>query len=311
MHLKYVVEVEKTRSINRAAENLFMGQPNLSRAIKELEDSLGITIFNRTTKGITTTPQGKEFLMYAKKILSQVDAVENMYKHGESNKQVFSASVPHASYISLAFSEFVKKVPRTEPIEFFYKESTSKNTLSSLIKDEYKIGVLRYRSDYDAYFKSMLSEKDIHSEFIAEFRYVLLFSKYHPLVDNETIQSKDLEAYIEIAHADPYIPSLPMIDAQKENLSEGIDKRIFLFERASQFDLLSNDPTTFMWVSPIPQNILDKYGLVQKNCNTDNDNRYTDVIIYKNEYKLSSLDVMFKEELLKAKSTLSENRRIL
>ena len=65
LHLKYAVEVERTRSISKAAENLFMAQPNLSKAIKELEDSLGITIFQRTSKGVVPTQQGAEFLKYA------------------------------------------------------------------------------------------------------------------------------------------------------------------------------------------------------------------------------------------------------
>ena len=69
MHLKYAVEVEKTRSISKAAENLFMSQPNLSRAIKELEETLGITIFKRTSKGMSLTPQGEEFMQYARKII--------------------------------------------------------------------------------------------------------------------------------------------------------------------------------------------------------------------------------------------------
>ena len=61
LHLKYAVEIAKTKSISRVAENLYMGQPNLSRAIKELEDNLNITIFNRNSKGITITPEGEEF----------------------------------------------------------------------------------------------------------------------------------------------------------------------------------------------------------------------------------------------------------
>ena len=83
VHLKYAVEVAKTKSISKAAENLYMGQPNLSRAIKELEDSLGITIFSRTTKGISVTPDGEEFLQYAKRILAQVDEVEEVYRNGK------------------------------------------------------------------------------------------------------------------------------------------------------------------------------------------------------------------------------------
>ena len=116
LHLKYAVEVEKTRSINRAAENLFMAQPNLSRAIRELEESLGITIFHRTSKGISVTPQGEEFLQYAKKILSQIDEVEALYKNARTGKQSFSISVPRASYISAAFTEFSKKIDAEEDL---------------------------------------------------------------------------------------------------------------------------------------------------------------------------------------------------
>ena len=85
LHLKYAVEVGKTHSINKAAQNLYMGQPNLSRAIKDLEESLGITIFNRTTRGMFVTPQGEEFLQHAKKILSQIDEVEAMYNQENNN----------------------------------------------------------------------------------------------------------------------------------------------------------------------------------------------------------------------------------
>ena len=79
LHLKYAVEISRTKSISQAAENLYMGQPNLSRAIKELEENLGITIFERTPKGISVTPDGEEFLQYAKRIIKQVEDVEAMY----------------------------------------------------------------------------------------------------------------------------------------------------------------------------------------------------------------------------------------
>ena len=83
MHLKYAVEIARTKSISKAAEALYMGQPNLSRAIKELEESLGIVIFNRNSKGITITPEGEEFLSYAKKVVDQVNEIEDIYEKGQ------------------------------------------------------------------------------------------------------------------------------------------------------------------------------------------------------------------------------------
>ena len=110
LHLKYASEIAKTGSLNKAAENLYMGQPNLSRAIKELEESLGITIFRRTSKGIITTPEGEEFLEYARKITSQVEEIESIYKKGKKGRQKLSVCVPRASYISYALAEFSKKI---------------------------------------------------------------------------------------------------------------------------------------------------------------------------------------------------------
>ena len=105
LHMKYAVEVAKLGSLNKAAETLLIAQPNISRSIKELEADLGITIFNRSAKGMDLTPEGEEFINYAQNILKQIDEVEMLYKQGAPNKQKFSISVPRACYISDAFAE--------------------------------------------------------------------------------------------------------------------------------------------------------------------------------------------------------------
>ena len=296
LHLKYAVEISKTRSISQAAENLFMGQPNLSRAIKELEESLGITIFERTTKGITVTPDGEEFLRYAKRIISQVEDVEEMYRNGRTRKQKFSACVPRASYISYAFSEFAKHIDTENPAEIFYKETNSMRTINNLSKDEYDLGIVRYQIAFEKYFKSVFSAKKFECETITEFSYVLLMSKDHPLADKDDINPEELAAYVEVTHGDPYVPSMPQIDVKKAEMSEFVDKRIYVFERASQYTLLQRVPGTFMWVSPMPKEILDQYGLVQKPCK-DISKTYKDVLIYREGYKLSELDKIFIEEV--------------
>lgn len=300
VHLKYAVEVAKTNSITKAAENLYMGQPNLSRAIKELEENLGIEIFKRSSNGIKITPQGEEFLGYARKILAQVDAVENMYKEEKVNSQKFSVSVPRASYISCAFTEFSKRLDSMQSAEIFYKETNSMRAISNILNSDYKLGILRYQSSYDKYFKEMLKEKGLAFSLIGEFNYVLAMSKNHPLTVKEDITPEELAPYIEIAHADPYVPSLPTNVVQKNELSEFVNKRIFVFERASQMELLSCLSNTFMWVSPIPQKLLDRYDLVQKQCSF-NKKRYKDVLIYKKEYNFSDLDKLFIDELMKFK----------
>ena len=117
-------------------------------------------------------------------------------------------------------------------------------------------------------------------------------SKDNPIAAKKELTFDDLIPYIEIAHADPYVPSMPLAKVVKEELPDIIDRRIFIFERASQFDLLSENPKTFMWVSPVPQKILDRYGLIQKKC-VDNKKVYKDVLIYKKDARFGDTEKRF------------------
>lgn len=297
--MKYAVEVAKVGSLNKASETLLVATPNISRSIKELEGDLGINIFERTAKGVTLTPEGEEFISYAKELLNQIDQVENFYKKGISKKQKFSISVPRACYISDAFSEFSKYIS-DDPAEIFYKETNSQRTIKNILNHDYKLGIIRYAANYDKYFKTMLEEKGLTYEMITEFSYSLIMSKDSELAQKEVITFDDLKGLIEIAHADPYVPSMPLSKVVKEELPDIIDRRIFIFERASQFELLHKNPETFMWVSPAPCDILERYNLVQKKC-IDNKKIYKDILIYKNGYKLSALDRKFITELCESK----------
>ena len=299
LHMKHALEVAKAGSLSKASEVLLIAAPNISRSIKELEADLGITIFDRTQNGMKLTPEGEEFLEFAKSILGQIDQVENYYKKGHPKKQTFSISVPRASYICEAFAEFSKSLSK-DAAEIFYKETNSQRTINNMLNHDYKLGIVRYAENYDMYFKTMLEKKGFTYELITEFTYKIIMSKDSPLAKFDTISSDDLVDYIEIAHADPYVPSMPISKVVKEELSDDIDRRIFVFERTSQFELLSRNLETFMWVSPIPKSLLERYDLVQKEC-SENRKIYKDLLIYKNGYKLSKLDRQFITELCESK----------
>ena len=299
LHLKYAVEVARLGSLNKAAESLMIAQPNLSRSIKELEADLGITIFQRSAKGMELTPDGEELMDYARDILHRINKIEQSYRDGSHAKRRFSISVPRACYISAAMAEFSKTIGNL-PVEIYYKETNSKRTIKTLLENEYKLGIIRYSESYDKYYKTMLEEKGLSCELVAEFSYVLLMSKDNPLAAKQTITYDDLSDYIEIAHADPYVPTLSMSKVFREELPDNVNQRIFVFERASQFDLLSSNPRTFMWVSPASQEILDRYNLVQRVCE-GNKRIYKDVLVYHKGYKLTKLDKDFITALCDAR----------
>lgn len=299
-YLKYAVEVARTGSINRAAEALYVAQPNVSRAIKELEFSLGIVLFERTSKGMKLTPDGERFMQYARNILQQVDEVEELFRRGESPKKKFAISVPRSSYIASAFTAFSRALPRGEAVDLFYKETNALRAINNIVNADYKLGIIRYASHHDRYFREMLEEKGLVGELVAEFSYVLVMSEEHPLAAREIISFDDLSPYIELTHADPFVPSLSLSEVRKEEIPDNVSRRIFVFERGSQFELLSENTETFMWVAPVPDGLLSRYRLVQKHCPC-NTKLYRDVLIRPKDYRLTELDSLFITELCRSK----------
>lgn len=299
--MKYAVEVANTRSISKAAENLYTSQPNLSRAIQALENDLKIKIFKRSSKGLEITIDGEEFLLYAKNALAQIKKIESIYENRNEKQLRLSVSVPRASYFSYAFSDFASSLEQSISSEIVYKETNSMRTILNVVKEEYDLGIVRYQSAFEKYFNTLFEEKKLNSEVLNEFSYVMAVSKNSPLANKEEIFAQDLANCIEITHGDPYVPSLPLIDVKRAELSEFSKKRIMVFERGVQFTLLEQVPNTFMWVSTIPQDLLDKFNLVERKCSF-NTKTYKDVLIYRKKYHLTKLDNQFISKILDAKN---------
>ena len=295
-HLRYAVEVEKTRSITRAAENLYMGQPNLSRSIRELEEALGITIFRRTSKGITPTAQGEEFLTYARSVLAQVDEMENHFSARRKDSINFSISVPRASYITLAFTRLVSELGRGGRMEMRYNETSSMRAINNILQNGYNLGIIRYQVQFEDNFMNLLREKSLKSELICEFLPIVIMSARSPLARQEDVSLSDLSRYIEINHDDIHVPFMPYAEVKKAELSDQIDKRITVCERASQLDLLSAVPDTYMLSSEMPSEVLERQQLVRRVCR-DNSRRYRDLLVYPEGYRMSEVDSRFLEIL--------------
>lgn len=297
-HLKYALEVEKTGLISKAAENLYLNQPYLSKAIRELEDNIGIKIFNRSPKGVIPTKDGKEFLMYAKNIVSQISEVENMYKHRDADTHKFEVSVPMACYVAQAFIEFIKEIADRKSIDISYHETNSLVAIQSVVNNDNNIAIIRYQSIYEKYFMQFLEENNLSVEPLWEFEYQLIMSVQHPLAMEKEIEYSDLDKYIEITHGYLTVPSMPHEKAMEIRRQSNERKKIAVFERESQFELLRNIHDTYMWTSPTPANILNTMPLVEKKCNMEN-NTYKDVLIYRSGYSPNRQEKLFMSKVKK------------
>lgn len=300
-YFRYAVEIEKTGSITRAAQNLYMAQPNLSKAVRDLENDLGYEIFKRTPGGIKVTEKGSEFLYHAHKMIEQLDEMEKISLRDEEGVKRFKLSIPRGSYIADGYTEFVSELDMSEGMEITINETNTLQTISNVADRGYHMGIIRYQKDHEEYFQKCLQNNKLVGETIWEFEYVVVMSERHPLAKKEALEKQDLEQYVKITHGDIMMPVESEKPAkQKERGGKKESGIIYVYERGSQFDLLTKVPTTYMWVSPIPDKYLEQYHLVQRACKVEN-NRYKDVLIYRKDYQLTDLDILFQKKLYSAK----------
>jgi DNA-binding transcriptional LysR family regulator len=304
--MKYAVEIAKTGSISHAARNLYMNQPNLSKSIKELENALNITLFLRTPKGVIPTEEAEPFLECANEILQKLDALETQIRDRKENHASFNISIPRATYITHAFTTFVQGIADTREIKLNYNETNTMETIDNLLYHHFDLGIIRYPVPCESEFQAMLTRNGLVWEEIWEFDYLLLMSEKNPLVARESICLSDLEEYTELSHGDLYVPFIPRHEYDQLTPSGSKARRIYLYERGSQFDLLRDVPSTYMWVSPLPPELLPEHGLVQLPCR-EPITRYKDVLIYRSDYVFSPYATRFVATLRQTKEKIEQD----
>ena len=305
LHFKYAVEIEKTRSITQAAENLYMAQPNLSKAIKELENSLGITIFRRTSKGVIPTDQGMKFLTCAKQILMQLDNMEAIASPDKPKERKMRISVPRAGYISKALSEFIAASDASDDMEVYFCETNSLRTIENVRDNGYNFGIIRFNAAHEKYFMDFLAEKNLECQLLWEYQALEVMSAEHPAAEKEELTYAELSAhYAELAQGDDAVPyvSGAVEKLFAANRPEGTKvRRVYMFDRGSALDFLLTVPQSFMLDSPVPDSLCGKYGLVQRKCSFD-DNNFRDMLVYSAGRKLSDSELALVNKLYEVRN---------
>ena len=192
--LRYVIEVAKTGSMNVAAKQLFVSQPSLSMAIRELENDVHISIFERTTKGVVITAEGEEFLGYARQIINQVELLEDKYIEAGQIKKKFGVSAQHYSFAVKAFVEMVKGFDM-DKYEFAIREARTHDVIHDVVTGKSEIGIL-YTNDINEKVLNKIF-KDNQLEFVHLFTcegYAYLW-KNHPLAGKKVIALEELQEY--------------------------------------------------------------------------------------------------------------------
>lgn len=279
-----------------------MSQPNLSKALKDLEQICGFRIFTRTGAGMMPTRKGEAFLLQARAVLEPLDAMDAIYQGHNRTTAYLSAAIPRASYIAHAVTAFVSAVDAKGGMELNIRETSTAEVVRDVASREMDIGIVRYPLENANKLLGHLNEQGLSYILYWRFQHVVILSREHPLAREKGVHIAQLQPFTEISHGDTAQPVVAE-DTAPETLLEP-RRLIRIYERGSQFDLLSRCAFTYMWVSPMPQETLERHGLVQLEC-VDPMPVYQDALIYLKGYAMSRWEQAFYDLVRKETSLVT------
>ncbi|MQS76267.1 LysR family transcriptional regulator [Companilactobacillus halodurans] len=233
--LQYLEMIVKTGSINEAAKRLYLTQPSLSNAIKELENEMGIKILMRSKLGVTLTDEGREFMIYSRQVLDQVQLLKGRYEKNTVQKQAFSVSAQHYAFVVHAFVELIKTVQADE-YQFTLRETETENILTDLSSFKSEIGILYLNTFNRRVLEKLFKEYDLEFTPLFKASPHVFVGRQNPLTKKSRVTLADLVDY-------PYL-SYEQGDNHSFYFSEEIlstldrKKNIKVSDRATIFNLM-------------------------------------------------------------------------
>lgn len=233
--LDYLEKIIKHGSINLAAKELFLTQPTLSNAVKELEQEMRIQLFIRSKKGVVLTDEGRRFMIYANQVLAQVRLLEDQYKEQAVKKRVFAVSAQHYAFVVHAFVELIKSVD-TQEYHFTLRETETEKILIDVAKFRSDLGILYVNSFNQEIMGKLFKEHDLEFTPLFTASPHVFLSRDNPLTRKSSLSLADLESY-------PYL-SYEQGDNNSFYFSEEIlstishKKNIKVTDRATIFNLM-------------------------------------------------------------------------
>ncbi len=234
--LKYAVTVAECGTISAAAEKLFISQPSLTTAIRELETEMGVTIFSRTNRGVIVSREGEEFLGYARQILSQAQLLQERFSGREQGEKRFAVSSQHFNFTVLAFSRLVQNF-RGPRYSFHFRETTTYEVLEDVSQLRSEVGILALNEDNERFLRRMFGKLGLEFTELKRVQAELFVSAEHPLAGRRFVTVEDVSPYPCITfeqgehNGQFFFEGLSAVAAQSH-------KTICVRERATEYQLL-------------------------------------------------------------------------
>lgn len=233
--LHYIIKIVETGSMNEAAKQLFITQPSLSNAVRDLEREMGIEIFIRNPKGITLTKDGVEFLSYARQVVEQTALLEERYKSQGHTRELFSVSAQHYAFVVNAFVSLLKETDMTR-YELFLRETRTYEIIDDVKNFRSEIGVLFLNSYNHDVLTKMFDDNHLTYTNLFKAHPHIFVSKSNPLADRKMVSMSDLEDFPYLSYDQGIHNSFYFSEEIMSQISH--KKSIVVSDRATLFNLM-------------------------------------------------------------------------
>ena len=294
--LRYLVAIRKWGSVSAAAKQRYAAQPNVSKALKNLEEEYNLRIFDRSSTGMIPTEQGRRFIAQAERVLEEVTRLNQSVQEEQNRCAELRVMIPHATYASYAAVDYLEQAAGVEQLRIHIREGGSMEAMDFVLRRGYHLALLRYAIEDDEHYSYYCARRGLKMEPVMDFEYDLLTNRDGPLAKHEVQDLAELNQYMEIMHDDFQLPGEDGGDGVRWHVNES--RRIHVYERCSQFSILQRLPTAYMWASPMPKKALEQYHLVLKKCPAQRQ-RMRDVLVYPDKGDLRPEEKSFIELLHK------------
>ena len=236
--LKYAVAVADTHNITEASRKVFISQPSLTAAIRELEAEMGIVIFSRSNKGVTITNEGDEFLSYARQVLEQASLLEDRFKNdGEAGNTIFSVSCQHYSFAVNAFVDVIHQFGGNE-YNFTLRETQTHEIIEDVAHLKSEIGVLYLSGRNENVISKLIKKNNLQFEALFTAPLHIFISKKNPLAKKEKIQLTDLSPFPYLTYEQGDFNSFYYAEEPLTEIDFDCPRNIQVRDRATLFNLL-------------------------------------------------------------------------
>lgn len=233
--LRYAIEISKSGSINIAAKNLFITQPSLSKAIRDLEMELNITIFERTNRGVSVTLEGAEFLGYARQIIEETELLEKRYFNEKPSMQHLSVSTQHYAFAINAFVDLIKEYGQEE-YDFTLRETKTYEIIDDVKNIRSEVGILYLNEFNSKVLKKLFKENNLKFTKLFVAKPHVFISSKNPLSNKNILKIEDLENYTYLSFEQGEYNSFHFSEEILSTLYH--KKSIKVSDRATLFNLL-------------------------------------------------------------------------